>query len=175
MDFFGTGYPFDSANHEEEVVWGGRPCLAPLPAAGPAGRPTWRADEGVRRGPGGPPHKCARQVLAKSNGYPVMKWPALRRWATKTETSSRRTSRPILERRTSWSAASLAQAPAHRYFTLQLAPVEQLAAWYVTRAELAQFQPYFRLFGLLLRNRAAAIDRSLFCWFRHKSIISPDK
>ena len=61
-----TGYPFDSANHEEEVVWGGRPCLAPLPAAGFPGRPTWRADEGVRRGPGGPPHKCAKQVLAES-------------------------------------------------------------------------------------------------------------
>ena len=105
----------------------------------------------------------------------LMKWPALRRWAAKTGTSSRCTSRPSLQRRTSWSAASLAQAPAHRYFTLQLAPVEQLAAWYVTRAELAKFQPYFRLFGLLLRNMAAAIDRSLFCWFRHKSIISPDK
>src|SRR6266704_7132865 len=32
--FLGTGYPFDSANHEEEVVWGGRPCPRPVPLAG---------------------------------------------------------------------------------------------------------------------------------------------
>src|SRR6266571_495443 len=40
----------------------GTPCPRPVPP----GRPTWRADEGVRRGPGGPPHKCAKQVLAES-------------------------------------------------------------------------------------------------------------
>src|SRR6266487_1511342 len=74
MSFYLTGYPFDSANHEEEVVWGGLGALA-------RGRPpwpayfTWRADEGVRRGPGGPPHKCAKQVLAESNGCPVLRFP----------------------------------------------------------------------------------------------------
>ena len=31
---------------------------APSPAAGPPGRRANRADEGVRRGPGGPPHQA---------------------------------------------------------------------------------------------------------------------
>ena len=44
------------------AVWGGRP--RPQPAPGPASR---RADEGVRRGPGGPPHKAAATTITPSN------------------------------------------------------------------------------------------------------------
>src|SRR5437016_4811217 len=42
-----TGYPFDSANHEEEVVWGGRPCPRPVPLAGLLGGRT-RASAAVQ-------------------------------------------------------------------------------------------------------------------------------
>src|SRR6266704_3370983 len=42
-----TGYPFDSANHEEEVVWGGLPCPRPVPLAGLLGGRT-RASAAVQ-------------------------------------------------------------------------------------------------------------------------------
>src|SRR5438105_1192477 len=46
-EFTLTGYPFDSANHEEEVVWGGRPCTRPVPLAGLLGGRT-RASAAVQ-------------------------------------------------------------------------------------------------------------------------------
>ena len=53
-------------------LWGGRPRLRLAPLAGP-----WWADEGVRRGPGGPPHSAPKQALAESRGYPDVRIPGL--------------------------------------------------------------------------------------------------
>src|ERR1035441_733966 len=58
-----TGYVLDSGWPTFwGAMWDGRPRLAPslgaLARGRPPGRPAKQADEGVRRGPGGPPHQA---------------------------------------------------------------------------------------------------------------------
>src|SRR5437867_12600504 len=67
-EFTLTGYPFDSANHEEEVVWGGHPCPRPVPLAGLLGGRT-RASGAVQ---GDRPTRFASNLVINGVGPPVL-------------------------------------------------------------------------------------------------------